>query len=130
MNPFSKITAAALSGMKAQTTRLQTVSENIANSDTHGYKRKLVTFDSVYDRTDEITRVEVANISLDDTELNRRFEPNHPFANEEGFVLESNVNIMTEFADAREASRSYDAGLEVYKQARTMFSSLLELLRR
>ncbi|MEL7490445.1 MAG: flagellar basal body protein [Pseudomonadota bacterium] len=130
MNPFSKITAAAVSGMKAQTTRLQAVSENIANADTHGYRRKLVTFRSMYDQADGVTRVDAADISLDETELSQRFEPNHPFANEEGFVVGSNVNIMTEFGDAREANRSYDAGIEVYKQARSMFSSLLELLRR
>ena len=130
MNPFDKISAAAMSGMRAQAQRLQVTSENIANADTHGYKRKLVTFENVYDRKAEATHVEIGRMYLDQTPGENVFDPNHPFANEEGYVTMSNVNMMTEFADAREATRSYEAGLEVFKQARDMYSSLLDILKR
>ncbi|MEO1137494.1 MAG: flagellar basal body rod protein FlgC [Pseudomonadota bacterium] len=129
MNPFDKISAAATSGMRAQAQRLQVVSENIANVDTHGYQRKLVSFESVYDRTENVNRVEVGRMFLDQTPREEVFDPHHPFANENGYVVMSNVNMMTEFADAREASRSYDAGLEVVRQARSMYSSLLDILK-
>lgn len=130
MNPFDKISSSAMSGMQAQAQRLQVVSENIANADTHGYKRKLVSFENVYDRNAETTKVEIGRMFLDQTPGEEVFDPNHPFANEDGYVTMSNVNMMTEFADAREATRSYEAGLEVFKQARDMYTSLLDILKK
>ncbi len=129
MNPFEKITAAATSGMRAQAQRLEVVSENIANVDTHGYRRKQVTFENIYDRASDVNRVEVGRMMLDQSPQEEIFDPHHPFANENGYVVMSNVNMMTEFADAREATRSYDAGLEVFRQARDMYSSLLDILK-
>lgn len=129
MNPFDKITSAATSGMRAQAQRLQVVSENIANVDTHGYQRKLLSFENVYDRASGVSQVEVGQMFLDQTPREEVFDPTHPFANESGYVVMSNVNMMTEFADAREATRSYDAGLEVFRQARDMYSSLLDILK-
>lgn len=129
MNPFDKITSAATSGMRAQAQRLQVVSENIANVDTHGYQRKLLSFENVYDRASGVSKVEVGRMFLDQTPREEVFDPTHPFANESGYVVMSNVNMMTEFADAREATRSYDAGLEVFRQARDMYSSLLDILK-
>ncbi len=129
MNPFDKISGAATSGMRAQAQRLQVVSENIANVDTHGYKRKQVTFENIYDRSEDVTRVEVDRVFLDQKEGERVFDPSHPLADAEGYVIMSNVNMMTEFADAREATRSYDAGLEVFRQAREMYTSLLDILK-
>ncbi|GJL92630.1 flagellar basal body rod protein FlgC [Hyphococcus sp.] len=129
MNPFDKITSAATSGMRAQAQRLQVVSENIANADTHGYQRKLVSFENVYDRNLDVNKVEVGRTFLDQTPREEIYDPSHPFANENGYVVMTNVNMMTEFADAREATRSYDAGLEVFRQARDMYSSLLDILK-
>jgi flagellar basal-body rod protein FlgC len=51
-------------------------------------------------------------------------------AGEDGYYESSNVNLMIEIADAREAQRSYEANLRMFDQARQMTSSLLELLRR
>ena len=129
MNPFEKISAMAMSGLRVQAHRMQVATENIANADTHGYQRKLVTFENVYDRESDLNRVEIGRLSLDRTPGERLFDPNHPFADGEGYVTMSNVNIMTEFADAREANRSYDAGLQMYKEARSMYGSLLDILR-
>jgi len=66
---------------------------------------------------------------LDQKEGERVFDPSHPLADGDGYVIMSNVNMMTEFADAREATRSYDAGLEVFRQARDMYTSLLDILK-
>lgn len=130
MNPFEKISSHATSGMRAQAQRLQVVSENIANADTHGYRRKLVTFDTVYNRSKDVDQVMLDRITLDPTAGDEIFDPGHPLADAEGYVLTSNVNIMTEFADASEANRSYEAGREVFRQAREMYSSLLDILKR
>ena len=130
MNPFAKISSFAVSGMRAQSQRMQVVSENIANADTHGYRRKMVSFDNVYNRIDGVNKVEISRQFLDPTPGEKMFEPTHPLADQEGYVEMSNVSIMTEFADAREANRSYEAGLQIFQQAREMYSSLLDVLRR
>ena len=54
----------------------------------------------------------------------------NPMANAEGYVTLSNVSLVTEMADLREANRTYEANLNSFKQARSMYSSLLEVLRR
>ena len=121
---------AAASGMEAQAMRLRHVSENIANADTPGYRRKLVTFDAVIDHGRPNGLVEASQPQFDRTELERIYDPAHPMADAKGFYDGSNVDLVTEVADAREASRSYEANLRVFEQARQMSSSLLELLRR
>lgn len=118
------------SGMKAQAERLRYISENIANADTPGYRRKLSTFEEVVDRGRETGRVENGPVELDRSQLERIFDPSHPLADEDGYHDGSNVSLVVEIADAREAQRSYEANLRMFDQARKMRSSLLELLRR
>lgn len=117
-------------GMRAQADRLRHVSENIANADTPGYRRKLVSFDAVMDRGRPSGLVEASNPILDQSAFIRVFDPAHPMADDRGFYDGSNVDLVTEMADAREASRSYEANLRVFEQVRQMSSSLLDLLRR
>lgn len=130
MNPFENISAIASSGLRAQAYRLQVVSENLANADTNGYRRKLVTFGEVMNRAIGAEEVRVAHVTLDSAEGKKVFDPSHPLADEDGYLTLSNVNMMTEFADAREASQSYQAGLAVLRQAKEMYSGLLDILKR
>ena len=130
MNPFEKISSIAASGLKAQAYRLQLVSENLANADTNGYRRKVVSFGEEIDRAGGAGEVRIARVTLDGAEGKRIFEPGHPLADEQGYVTLSNVNMLTEFADAREANQSYEAGLSILRQAKEMYSSLLDILRR
>ena len=58
------------------------------------------------------------------------FDPGHPLADETGHYQGSNVDLVVEIADAREAQRSYEANLKMFDQARQMSSALLDLLRR
>ena len=74
--------------------------------------------------------VAVSPVRLDQTPLDRVFDPGHPLADEAGFYDGSNVDLITEIADAREAQRSYEANLRMFDQARQMTSDLLALLRR
>lgn len=129
-NSISKAMAAASQGMNAQAYRLQVVSENLSNADTHGYKRKLVTFESEIDRTKGVDKLTVGDVNLDRSQGRLMFEPDHPLADGAGYVEMSNVDMMVELADAREAGRSYEANLSTFKQATQMYSSLLSLLRR
>ena len=120
----------AASGMRAQAARLRHISENIANADTPGYRRKLVSFAAEMDRGRPSGLVEASAPRLDQSALTEIYDPAHPMANEHGFYDGSNVDLVVEIADAREASRSYEANLRVFEQSRQMSSSLLDLLRR
>lgn len=130
INSIGKAMAAASSGMNAQSFRLRLVSENLSNADTHGYQRKLVTFADEFDRVSETARVTIDDVTLDRSQGDLVYEPNHPLANAEGFVTTSNVDMMIELADAREAGRSYEANLSTFRQAAQMYSGLIDLLRR
>ena len=116
----------ASSGLKAQSARLRHVSENIANADTPGYHRKIVSFDLSRD-TGEVT---LGRLSLDQSQLREIYDPSHPLADAKGNYDSSNVDLIIEIADAREAQRSYEANLKMLDQTRQMSSSLIELLRR
>ena len=130
MNDFVKAMSAAASGMNAQGFRLRVVSENIANTDTPGYHRKTVSFGNVFDNEVGANRVTVGGIKLDESPVEERYDPSNPMANEAGYVEASNVNLMLEMSDGREANRSYEANLATFQQARQMYSSLLDLLKR
>ena len=130
MNPLKGAMSAAASGMDVQSFRIRIVSENISNADTHGYERKLISFRNTLDEISGQQKVSVGNVSLDKTPLREAYDPGHPLADENGYVSFSNVEMMTELADAREASRSYEANLTTFQQARQMYGSLIELLRR
>ncbi len=116
----------AASGMEAQADRLRHVSENIANADTPGYHRKVVSFETAMGSG----LVETGPVRLDRTELPRVYDPGNPLADEAGYYDGSNVDLVIEIADAREAQRSYEANLRLFDQARQMTQSLFELLRR
>jgi flagellar basal-body rod protein FlgC len=116
----------AASGMEVQATRLQHVSENISNADTPGYRRKLVSF------REEVGTAQVTTgpVALDRRPLTSIYDPGHPLADDSGHYDGSNVDLVIEMADAREAQRSYEANLRIFDQARSMAANLLELLRR
>ena len=123
--------AASAAGMKAQARRLRHVSENIANADTPGYRRKVVSFEAVMAEGAATTGlVSPGPVRLDARPLPQIFDPGHPLANPEGYYQGSNVDLILEIADAREAQRSYDANLRLFDQARQMVQSLFDLLRR
>ncbi len=130
MSDFSNALAVTASGLEAQAKRLRHVSENIANSDTPGYRRKTVPFETVRNGIDGTALIQTGRVRLDPTELTRIFDPGHPLADESGNYDGSNVNLMIEIADAREAQRSYEANLKMFDQTRQMSASLLELLRK
>ncbi len=130
MTDFSSALSVAASGMRAQAQRLQHVSENVANADTPGYRRKVASFEAAAGPGATPGAVRPGPVSLDRTELPRIHDPGHPMADDSGHYLGSNVDMVVELADAREAQRSYEANLRVFDQLRQMSSSLNELLRR
>ncbi|WP_146588172.1 flagellar basal body rod protein FlgC [Puniceibacterium confluentis] len=130
MSDFSNALSTSASGLRAQALRLRLTSENIANADTPGYHRKTVPFNSEVDARTGAAVVETGRVNLDRSDLEKIHDPAHPMSDESGNYHGSNVDLMIEIADAREAQRSYEANLKMFDQARQMSSSLLDLLRR
>ncbi len=130
MSDFSNALSIAASGMRTQTTRLSHISENIANADTPGFRRKMTSFQP--DRAFNATpgTVTTGPVRLDQTMLPIIYDPSHPLADETGHYDGSNVDMVVEIADARQAQRSYEANMRIFEQVRTMSSSLNDLLRR
>ena len=129
MSEFSNSLSVTASGLKAQATRLRHVSENISNADTPGYRRKSVPFEAARDLENDVERVKTGRVVLDRSDLENVYDPSHPLADESGHYEGSNVDLMIEIADAREAQRSYEANLRMFEQTRQMSANLLDLLR-
>jgi flagellar basal-body rod protein FlgC len=136
MDILVKAQRIAVSGLQAQGVRLRVVAENMANADTlpsapgeKPYRRKVVTFRQALDREIDARLVEVDRIRPDKTDFARRFDPGHPAADADGYVLAPNVNPIIEMADMREAMRSYEASLNVVRAAKDMLRRTTELLR-
>jgi flagellar basal-body rod protein FlgC len=130
MADFADALRVATSGMQAQAQRLRYLSENIANADTPGYHRKTMSFAEAVEGGSPTGAVQAGRMELDQTPLDRIYDPSHPMADAEGYHDGSNVNLLVEIADAREAGRSYEANLKMFDQIRQMSASLLDLLRR
>lgn len=130
MVDFSDALRIATSGMEAQATRLRYLSENIANADTPGYHRKTVSFVAEMARSRATGAVETGPVQLDETAPEQIYDPSHPLADSAGYYTGSNVNLLIEIADTREAGRSYEANLKMFDQIRQMSTALLDLLRR
>lgn len=130
MSEFSKALSVSSSGLKAQAARLRHLSENISNADTPGYRRKTISFETAMRGRDSVSDVQPGPVRLDQTELEKVYDPTHPLADETGHYDGSNVDLLIELADAREAQRSYEANLKIFEQTRKMSSGLMDLLRR
>lgn len=130
MDTYSKAMAAAVHGMRANATRVRIASENMANAKTPGYQKKVPVFGEIIDEKTGASGVKIDRIELDSSALQKSYEPSHPLADPQGYVTYSNVQMFVELADAREAQRSYEASVQSFDQARRMYSSVLEILKR
>lgn len=124
-------------GMRAQGERTRVIAENLANANTASltpesepYARKVITFDNEMDRARGHRIVRVEDIADDvPEEFPLKFMPDHPGANEAGYVRMPNVNLLIEMNDMREAQRSYEANLGMVEQSRSMLLRTVDLLR-
>lgn len=126
------------SGMRAQAERLKIVSQNIANAEAVGttngsdqpYRRQTISFKNALDRETGAELVRTDRIRDDmKTDFDKRYEPSHPYADDQGYVLYPNVNPIMEMMDMREARRGYEANLNVIESSKTMISQTINLLR-
>ncbi len=133
---LNKVMSVAGSGLRAQSTRMKVIAENIANASTTPstpeelpYQRKVVTFKNEFDRAQGIYKVKIAGVKKDNSDFVRKFDPSHPAADKEGYVLTPNVKSIMESMDMKQAQRSYEANLNVVESSRTMLMRTIDLLR-
>ncbi|MEM9839893.1 MAG: flagellar basal body rod protein FlgC [Pseudomonadota bacterium] len=135
MDAISATMKIAASGLEAQSLRVRTVSENIANANSLGsapgadpYRRKTIVFEPQFDKVLGAEIVNVKKIGTDPGDFSLSYDPSHPAADAQGYVKVPNVNPLIEMTDMREATRSYDANLNIIEQARGMAMSTIALL--
>ncbi len=133
-------------GMSAQSTRLNTVASNIANAESvsssieQTYRARHPVFATVFQQSqnsgggslfaeqDEPGRgVQVLGIVEDQSNLDMRYEPGHPAANDEGYVFYPNVNVVEEMTDMISASRAFQTNAEMMNTAKSMLQKVLTL---
>ncbi|MFQ3253006.1 MAG: flagellar basal-body rod protein FlgC [Loktanella salsilacus] len=136
MDPLQSIARIAASGMTAQTARLRVISENVANADSTGatpgddpFRRKTISFSQMVDRDSGATLVEVDRIGRDQSDFRLDYDPSHPAADETGYVKRPNVDPIIEMANMREASRNYEANMNMFEAGRRMRGQMLDLLK-
>lgn len=136
MDPLLSIMRTASSGLQSQSMRLKVISENLANTESTGltpgadpYRRKLITFEQALDEATGTETVNVNRITRDQKPFRSEYDPGHPAADASGYVKRPNVEMMVEMSDMREASRSYEANLQMIKQAREMSALMVDLLK-
>ena len=134
------------SGMTAQKMRMDVISQNIANSqvtsteDGTAYRRKMVVLSSIKgsnsfrDALDKATAVktngvQVQSVIEDQSALVPVYNPNHPDANEEGYVMLPNVNTAQEMIDMLGASRAFEANVTAFNATKSMVLKALEIGR-
>lgn len=134
------------SGLTAQRARLDVISENISNVSTtrtesgEPYKRKMVVFEprsqssfqEIFSRTSRggssnQRGVIVSKIEEDESPLKSVYDPTHPDADENGYVMMPNVDLLKETLDGMEASRVYDANVTAFNAIKAMASKGLEV---
>jgi flagellar basal-body rod protein FlgC len=125
----------AYSGMTAEAARLKVISENLANADSTAdapgedpYRRQVVTFTDVFNKAIGANEVKVGRTVNAGGAFGKKYEPGHPAADADGYVLTPNVDPITELMDMREAQRSYDANLNVIDAVKAMVSRTIDLL--
>ncbi len=126
----------AFSGMKAQAQRLKVIAENMANAESvspveggEPYRRQVVTFKQYVDKETGADMVKVGKVVKDESPFVKKYDPNHPAADAQGYVSMPNVNPLIEMMDMKEAQRSYEANLSVVQTSREMNSKILDILK-
>ena len=134
MGAFSAMRISA-SGLAAERLRMDTITSNVANVETtrgedgNPYVRKIAVFKEAYDSATGLSGVKEVGIVEDESPLKTMYDPTHPDADEDGYVLMPNVNILNEMADMIAASRAYEANANTIEANKTMFMKALEIGR-
>lgn len=122
------------SALMAQTQRMNVSASNLANADSitstsgQAYRAKQLIFqvdDKGYQNS--VAGVKVSQVIEDPAPMNLVYEPNHPLADEKGYIKKPNVDVVAEMVNTISASRSYQANVEVINTAKSLMLKTLTL---
>jgi flagellar basal-body rod protein FlgC len=122
----------AISGLRAQSKQMEVISSNVANARTtdagkgEPYRRLEAILKA---QGEDISGVEVEQITRDMSEFEKVLDPGNPNADENGYVLMPNVNLPIEMMNLTTATRAYQANAAILKRYQQMVETSLELLR-
>lgn len=129
---LSKILEISGSALLAQSQRLNVVASNLANADTaakpgeQSYRARQTVFQTT-PAENGTAGVSVAAVSEDTAPARRLFDPKHPYADRDGYVTLSNVNVVEEMVNMISAARSYQTNAEVMNTAKSLLLKTLTL---
>ncbi|BAC13509.1 flagellar basal body rod protein FlgC [Oceanobacillus iheyensis] len=149
MSIFNSMNTSA-SGLTAQRLRMDIVSSNVANAQStratinedgefEPYRRKMVTLQSEQNQFKNVLKhatsssststsgVKATSITEDNTPFNLVYNPQHPDANEQGYVEMPNVDPLKEMVDLMSATRSYEANITAFNASKGMLMKALEI---
>lgn len=136
MTDIQAAISAAASGMRAQTVRMRVAAENVANANSTGvnpneepFRRRIPLMETTTLASGALG-VRVTGATQDMSTFREEYNPSHPAADSDGYVRLPNVDTLVEMMDLREATRAYEANLNMIEAARTMTARALDLLRR
>jgi len=125
------------SGMSAQSVRLNVTASNLANANNisssanETYRGRHPIFAAELQKAainqEESVPVQVLGIVEDQDPLQLEYNPNHPMADQDGYIYKPNVNVMEEMANMISASRSYQTNVQVADAAKQMLTKTLQL---
>ncbi|MBL3284180.1 Flagellar basal-body rod protein FlgC [Rickettsiales endosymbiont of Paramecium tredecaurelia] len=125
-----------INGMNLQSERLKVASENIANIDTpvtngsDAYVRRVVVVQNKYNKRLGAHLISVKKINKSKSDRFRyRYDPNHPNANDDGYVVYPNIEREIEVTDATEAQRSYELNLAITDVAKNMIQKTIDSIK-
>jgi len=124
------------SGLVAQRLRLDLISANLANQNTilnargeyEPFQRRFALLGAGDPALGEALGVHVASIETDDAPPLMKYEPDSPYADEDGYVGYPNINGIVELMNAMEATRSYEANITAIEASKSMFAAALQIL--
>lgn len=140
---FNDIYNIAGTAMNAQTVRLNTIASNLANADAASstpngaYQSLKPVFATIYGKNQydvqkksypsaEVRVVDVIHVP---GSVDKKYEPNNPLSNEDGFVFYPGIDVVSEMTDMMSASRSFETNVEVLNNVKSMQQGLLRLGR-
>ncbi|MEO8400426.1 MAG: flagellar basal body rod protein FlgC [Gammaproteobacteria bacterium] len=139
---MERILTNAASGMSAQSIRMNTIASNLANAGSVGgteastYRTKTPIFSEVTQKVpglnpddQPIGGVRVTEISKSKKPLDKRYEPDNPMANQDGFVYVTDVNPIEQMTNMIDASKEYEANIQVMNTTKDLLIQSLNAIK-
>ncbi|MDH5784964.1 MAG: flagellar basal body rod protein FlgC [Chromatiales bacterium] len=133
-----KVFDVAGSALSAQSVRLNVTASNMANansvssSEGETYRARQPVFAAMLDQATSTTQqqsvgVQIKGVVESQAPLQQQYSPDHPMANEDGYIFLPNVNMVEEMANMISASRSYQSNVEVINTAKQLMMRTLSM---